>query len=149
MPTPPLAIAGQTRLDARLINGLVEELRQLRSEVNTLKAQADGLPMILRVTVVEVSVSPSPAVGEDPLPSTVTYTVRPLGGDDDGSIDVPGLRPWVGGVVADDSVGIRPAAIGERGLLIRYPRADQDGPDGGVFDTVLILPEMIRWSDCA
>lgn len=148
MSVPPQVIAGQSQITAVLFNALLTEVQSLGGRVTALESRVDPLEMILRVAVVAVVIKPLPAVGEDPLPSTVTYTVRPKGAAIDGSLDVAGVRPWIGGYVANDSVGIVPAVVGQRGLLVRFPRANQDGPAGGVWDTALILPESINFVEC-
>lgn len=142
MPAQP--VQPGDRVSAAAHNALLLEVEMLRDMVERLRSTVAMLESLPRVLPARVTAVHGVAPGGEALAGTITYDVAPIGRTSAGTL--AGVRPDVGRPCDDDTI-VTAAEIGQVCLIVRAPRATENGqPDG--YESCLLLGEFLAFGEC-
>lgn len=143
MPPPlPNRVNPGDPITAELVNGLLEEVRRLRTQVENLTG--DGAGWLVRGIVEGVSLTGT-GTPTGALASEVTYTIRLLGRN---QVETFGAARLFGRPVADDSAKLVPAAVGSRALVAVFPNGGSTATGGGAWVVLAMVDERLAFAEC-
>lgn len=144
MPPPlPSQVNRGDPITAELVNGLLDEVRRLRTQLDAMST--DGAGWLVR-GIVEGRTITGSGTPTGALASEVTYTIRLLGRD---QVETFGADRLFGRPVADDSAKLVPAAVGSRALVAVFPNGGSTATGGGAWVVLAMVDERLAFAECA